>query len=512
MAPAASVDERVDERRLLGIVPLLAVPNFVGAVLVFVFQNFLVLAPGEAAGQDMDRVVTTFVVYMAVAFPAAGVIALAMVTPVRRWLAEGRAPTEEERLATLTLPRRLGTLGFAFWIVALLVFGTLAAIEGGTMRQIVRDGMSTILGGLTSAVFTFLVVESWLRPVVAHALAGQAPRSPRSAGIAPRILLSWALGSGVPLLALTVGYLGLGDFVPRPRPGATLFLATLGLGVGALMLALAARSVSAPIAAVREALRRVQNGDVDVEVPVDDGGQIGQLQAGVNQMVEGLRERRRLEDLFGRYVGAEVAADALARGAGLGGENRDVSALFVDIIASTEFAHERDPAEVVATLNEFFGAVVGVVTDEGGWVNKFEGDGALCVFGAPGDQPDHPTRALRAARLLHERLAALRDRRPALAAGIGVSTGTVVAGHVGAVERFEYTVIGDAVNEAARLTEAAKDHPTCVLASGASVRRADPEEQAHWSCVSAVTLRGRAVTTEAWAPATTRTGSPAPAS
>ena len=128
------------------------------------------------------------------------------------------------------------------------------------------------------------------------------------------------------------------------------------------------------------------------------------------------------------------------------------------------------PGEVVATLNAFFQAVVDTVQAEGGWVNKFEGDGALCVFGVPAFQPDHEQRALRAARALPGRLAEVRAAHPGLDAGIGVSSGTVVAGNVGTEERFEYTVIGRPVNEAARLTDLAKQRPGRVLASAAAVR------------------------------------------
>ena len=489
----------VDERRLLGTIPLLAIPNFVGAVLVFLFQN--VLVPDSGSNEvSLRRALITFVVYVAVSFPTAGVLGYVLVRPTLRWLRDRRAPTEEEVVATITAPRRMAAMAFAFWVGALVVFGILAAVEGETARDLVRDGVATLLGGLTSGVLSFLLVESWLRPVVADALAGREPPRHRSAGVAPRILLSWALGSGVPMLAIAMSQLRLDPAIPPPTPEAIVFLACLGLGSGALMLALAAKSVAQPITAVRNALRRVQDGDDDVQVPVDDAGQIGQLQAGVNEMVRGLRERRRLEDLFGRYVGPEVAADALSRGADLGGETREVSALFVDIAQSTDYAHGRDPAGVVTALNEFFDAVVSVVTAEGGWVNKFEGDGALCVFGAPGEQPDHATRALRAARLLHQALEGVRERR-GLSAGIGVSSGEVVAGHVGAVERFEYTVIGDPVNEAARLTEAAKDTPGCVLASGTAVSRASADEQANWVRTMTLPLRGRATPTEAFAPA-----------
>src|SRR3546814_3520462 len=100
-------------------------------------------------------------------------------------------------------------------------------------------------------------------------------------------------------------------------------------------------------------------------------------------MVAGLRERQRLQDLFGRHVGHEVAAQAIERGSDLGGESREASAFFVDLIGSTAMAEVLPPTEVVATLNAFFEAVVDEVSAQGGWVNKFRGDGALCVFGGP---------------------------------------------------------------------------------------------------------------------------------
>jgi adenylate cyclase len=92
-----------------------------------------------------------------------------------------------------------------------------------------------------------------------------------------------------------------------------------------------------------------------------------------------------------------------------------------------------------------------VVAAEGGWVNKFEGDGALCIFGAPVTLDDCALRALRAARVLRQELLVLAASNPELDAAIGVSAGTVVAGNVGDEQRYEYTVIGTPVNEAARL-------------------------------------------------------------
>ncbi|MEA2428479.1 MAG: adenylate cyclase, partial [Thermoleophilaceae bacterium] len=172
----------------------------------------------------------------------------------------------------------------------------------------------------------------------------------------------------------------------------------------------------------------------------------------------------------------------------LGGETREAAVLFVDLIGSTAMAASWKPHDVVAELNAFFAIVVDCVTLHGGWVNKFEGDAALCVFGAPSSHPDAAGAALATARALHGRLEA---DLPAVSAAIGVSAGTVVAGNVGTAERYEYTVIGDPVNEAARLTDLAKTTPERLLASDAALERAQPRERVRWRAGEPVELRGR---------------------
>ena len=112
-------------------------------------------------------------------------------------------------------------------------------------------------------------------------------------------------------------------------------------------------------------------------------------------MAEGLREREHIRDLFGRQVGREVARAALRGGARLGGEEREIGAVFVDLAGSTSIALAMPPTEVVRLLNRFFRVVIEVVEAEGGLVNKFEGDAALCVFGAPVASDDPAGDALR---------------------------------------------------------------------------------------------------------------------
>ena len=220
-------------------------------------------------------------------------------------------------------------------------------------------------------------------------------------------------------------------------------------------------------------------------------------------MVEGLRERQRLADLFGRHVGTEVAQQAIEQGSGVDSEQREASVLFVDLIGSTALAEVLSPHEVVRTLNAYFDAVVRVVSEEGGWVNKFEGDGALCVFGAPATQPDHAARALRAARGLRTELAMLASAYPGLDAAIGVSSGVLVAGNVGTEQRYEYTLIGRPVNEAARLTDLAKGRPGRVVAGQGAIDRAG-DESSKWASLGTVALRGHSAPVAIYEPVDVR--------
>jgi len=203
--------------------------------------------------------------------------------------------------------------------------------------------------------------------------------------------------------------------------------------------------------------------------------------------VAGLRERDHIKDLFGKQVGPQHLVELASEGAmGAPGEARRVTVLFVDLQGYTRFSELHPPSEVVAMLNRFFRVVVAVVNREGGWVNKFEGDAALCLFGAPQEQPDHAARALRTAEALPRELAREADLLPA---GIGVASGEVIAGFVGTNDRYEYTVIGDVVNLASRLCDEAKSAPSGVLAGASTVEEAGLPER--WRFAGTRRVRGR---------------------
>jgi adenylate cyclase len=441
-----------------------------------------------------------FAVYFPVAFVACGLRSSRSYKRATTWLAEERPPTREEQRQTLRLPLTEAAEGMGPWLLAAAIWCVVELAYNGTSAMFAtRVGLSIVLGGLATSALVYLLVERTFRPLSALALAGEVPEQSGALGVRSRLMLSWALGADLFLVMIGLTFLGRPAGHP-PSAAAIWFLVDSGLVAGAIVLYVAARSVADPLRDLRQAVSRVQGGDLDVEVAVDDGAEVGLLQAGFNKMVAGLRERRQLQDLFGRYVGEDVARDALERGVSLGGERREVSALFVDLIGSTTLAQSRSPDEVVGLLNRFFEIVVRTAAAEGGWVNKFEGDGALCVFGAPMAQDDHATRALRAARTIRRELLALSATQTGVDAAIGVSSGSAVAGNVGAEQRYEYTVIGDPVNEAARLTDEAKHRMGRVLASDEAVARADGEARS-WMVADELQLRGRTEPTLVYEPA-----------
>ena len=416
------------------------------------------------------------------------------------WLAGDDDPGPREREAALGAPLRSTVPGALVWAGGALVLGAVETFEHSLHRGF-DVALTVALGGLTTSAMTFLLAERVLRPVVARALAASSLEAPLTPGVTARLVAVWGLATGVPVLGLVMvgAFAVLADEYDRGElAAAAVVLGTVALVAGLLGTALAAGSLGHSLAGVRQALGRVRGGDFDARVTVDDGSELGLVQAGFNEMAAGLAERERMRDIFGRHVGEEVARAALSSGASLGGEVRDVAALFVDIEGSTELAATRPPQEVVDLLNRFFAVVVDAVEAHGGWVDKFEGDAALCVFGAPATQPDFADRALAAARAMRDRLS---GDVPELDAGIGVSAGPAVAGNVGAERRYEYTVIGDPVNEAARLCELAKDRDGGVVAAERLVARAGSEEAGRWTLVGSEVLRGRLEPTRLAVPA-----------
>jgi len=213
-------------------------------------------------------------------------------------------------------------------------------------------------------------------------------------------------------------------------------------------------------------------------------GYIGYRSKGlIVRAVQEQEEKKFIRQVFGRHASESVVEDALRRGLQLGGEEKEITILISDIRDFTSLAEKLPPAEVVELLNSYFTEMVDVISQNGGTVNKFMGDGLLAIFGAPVSYSNHAERAVGAALAMLERLSEFNLQQAArghvkLRLGIGISTGRVVVGNIGSTERMEYTVVGDAVNLAARLDNLNKEFGTTLLISQTTYQQVEAIIQA----------------------------------
>lgn len=231
------------------------------------------------------------------------------------------------------------------------------------------------------------------------------------------------------------------------------------------------------------------------------GGRVRSLvRAGASEAVRAEHARMRL----GAYVSEEVAAKVLDEPElVLGGEAREVAVLFSDLRGFTRYAERSQPHALVRELNAYLDAMVKVIREEGGVVDKYMGDAIMVVFGVSGTRGDEAARAIRAA----DRMCAALQRHnreraegglPPLRQGIGVHYGSVVAGHVGTPERLQYTVVGDTVNLASRLEGATKAEGVEVLLSADVVAAAGSEPIPAVRKLRTLPIRGREGGLEVW--------------
>lgn len=253
------------------------------------------------------------------------------------------------------------------------------------------------------------------------------------------------------------------------------------------------RSLLGPIRNLSQAMGKVADGDLSQRVPVTSNDEVGELTGQFNNMVGGLRERERFRETFGRYVDESVAATILKReGEGvLAGETREATVLFTDIAGFTTIAEHLAPDALVAALNEYLETVLEPIRAHGGVVNTFIGDGLFASFNMPLACENHACAAVRAAIEIQRAVGGrtFGDMGASFATRIGISTGHVIGGSVGAGRRLTFTLLGDTVNLAARLEQLNKDYGTRILVSNST--REACGDQFVFADLGSVAVRGR---------------------
>ncbi len=270
-----------------------------------------------------------------------------------------------------------------------------------------------------------------------------------------------------------VAILGIDTDAARvERMRERLFWAAIAIFLGSIaLLVLSAvgvgRLLRGPLNRVIRGTEAIADGELSARVGLDRKDEFGVLGRHFDLMASGLQERERIRAMFGRYVSEDVAKKLLAdRGnSAFDGEERVVTVLFSDLRGYSTLSEELAPTEVLALMNQYLEAMSPAITEHGGCVIEYLGDGILAVFGAPNDVPDHPAQAVRCAFAMRERLKALNAEWDAagrsahwkargierLTSRVGIHTGRVVAGSLGSHVRMKYAILGDTVNLAARL-------------------------------------------------------------
>ncbi|MGA7133196.1 MAG: adenylate/guanylate cyclase domain-containing protein [Mycobacterium sp.] len=444
---------------------------------IYVFWSFLMVAVEQSSNYLEAAAVTV------VAVP---VLAYVIVRPglgagrlIEQWAAGHEVDRARALDATYVWTRGTVVRGVALtavWVGLLSVI--VGAIAGVTGWRLVQYG---ILGAVTGVAV--------LLPGV-HSLAQAAVRPARVAiagdtGVGdslPRSRPTFAAWSSVSMLAVVFVFAVYGAMLTaifdRAREEPLLFFAigcALMGGLGLPLTVATALSPSfRPIRDLAEGTERVAAGDYSQRLPVVQDDDLGALAASFNRMQAGLAERQRLQAAFGTYVDPALAARLLEQGDDVfTGERRQVTVMFVDVRDFTPFAEANTAEDTVARLSALFEIVVPAVVGAGGHVNKFLGDGALAVFGAPNDLADHADAAVTAAVLIHRIV--VERFGGALRIGIGINTGLVIAGTIGGAGKLEFTLIGDTVNVAARVEQLTKTTGDAILLTqqtvGALVRR-----------------------------------------
>jgi sigma-B regulation protein RsbU (phosphoserine phosphatase) len=239
----------------------------------------------------------------------------------------------------------------------------------------------------------------------------------------------------------------------------TLTIAILGFMLMLAVSVLLARSFSRPLTQMAKAADQVALGDLEVDLSnIRSSDEVGSLARAFTRMTEGLRERDRIKDTFGRYVTREVVKRLLESkdGLKLGGEKREITMIMSDLRGFTALTSTMAAEDVIKFLNRYLGRMVEIILNRGGIIDEIMGDGILAFFGAPEPLEDHPGAATACALEMQaamEELNAMNEKEnmPHLEMGIAVNTGVVVVGNIGSEQRTKYGAVGSEVNFTGRM-------------------------------------------------------------
>lgn len=398
-----------------------------------------------------------------------------LIRPIRHFI-DGRVPFAQIEYSLSRLPRHsalvVGVM-FAPMMALRLLSHRLGITFGATLQQVAWPDViaNLTVGTGFDVVLTFFVVAAYLDHLCQHLFRARGVNISRFNGRFSRkvamALLFITFATMVLMVADVLSYSG--DRLVREVSSD---VATSAVGA-LLMYYWISQALTRPITRLDGGLRRVADNDYTVRLPVTSNDELGHAASRFNQMVEGLAEKAYLRDTFGKYVSEAVATSILSN-RGNTGRSIDTTAeatlMFTDIAGFTGLSESLEPTDVAEVLNAYLRTVVPVIQRHGGIVNSFIGDGLFASFNLPRPLENHAAAAIAAALDIQAALAETRFAHGhVLHTRIGLNTGPVIGVTIGTDNRLSYTLLGDAVNVAARIEQLNKKFGTRILAAESTV-------------------------------------------
>ena len=268
--------------------------------------------------------------------------------------------------------------------------------------------------------------------------------------------------------------------------------ALFAIVVSTLLVFWIAGRFSKPMEAMALAAKRVADGDYSVRLSASGNDEISDAVHQFNAMVDELAHKVEIRDIFGRYLNPQLVDDVFDKRGVIvdSGQRKVATVLFADMVGFTEFAESTATEEVVKVLNRYFEVFHGIIDYYGGHVDKYIGDAVMAVFNTPREHPQHVRHAVMAALgmgMACNKLGILSHTGEPVSFRIGVNSGEVIVGNIGAAERLEYTVIGDTVNLASRM--AAVGNGNEVMMSHKCLEALGPEF--HFEGIETIHVKGK---------------------
>ncbi|MBU1340755.1 MAG: HAMP domain-containing protein [Proteobacteria bacterium] len=483
--------------RITVLIPLV---NMLGAVAIYFYFSFIL--PAYELGVDIPA-------YFSPLFTAIGTVLLCLLgvlffrpsakimfdVAYDRIKIKSLEESEIYRLQreALRFPMLVTTYAFLVWILAGFIFGFLEPmITAGIFNSRTPDlvlcmqrflGISLLGGGITSMILYFILENEWRSYIPNFFPGGHLNRVKHvfKLNVRKRFLIVF-LGIiliPLPIIGMTiyasVREMHMADAITRSQIIASLvwelgFITVDSLAIVLILAYFLSKSILVPLLDIKKAIKEVENNNLDTRVEILSNDELGDVAEGFNLMIQSLKESRKVQDSFGKYVCKEIRDEIIAGSSSLDGEMKRVTLLFSDLRNFTGLVEKNHPKHVVKIMNQYFNEMTLAVKEHKGLVIQYVGDEIEAVFGAPVGFDDHPEMAVKAALAMRERLSRLNKKLEQhgfepLAHGIGIHSGAVLAGNIGSMERMSYALVGDTVNSASRIEGLTKEYGCDIILS-----------------------------------------------